>query len=109
HASDLDAAVTQPGLPGTPAPLDRSGADGPTGHPSPTGIRAKATSPLRASGLAAAGSGPVPTQRGVGEALPLRPAPGDPAASAALAAPDDDARVTLPRASTAPPVSARAL
>jgi hypothetical protein len=109
HASDLDAAVTQPGLPDPSVPLDRSGADGPTGHPPPTGIRAKATSPLRTSGLAATGSGPVPAQRGVGEAAPLRRTPGDPAANAALTAPDDDARVTLPRAPTAPPGSARAL
>jgi hypothetical protein len=125
HASDLDAAVTQPGLTaasapserdldaavthpmlhGGSAPPDRSGADSPGRHPPPTGVRARSSSPPRTSGLAAAGSGPVPTQRGDGDAAPLRRGPGDPAA-AAVSVQDDDARVTLPRAPTAPPPSA---
>jgi hypothetical protein len=101
---DREAAVTRPVLPGAPAPLARS-TDGPTGHPPPAAW-AKTSSPLRTSGLAAAGSGPLPTQRAGAEAAPLRRPPGDPAAAATRAAQDDDARVTLPRAPTAPPVSA---
>ncbi len=82
--------------------------------------------PLRTSGLAAAGSGPLPAQR-ADDAITLRRPPGDPAVAAAVdptggAAPrpgrlaslvealDEDARVTLPRAPTAPPPgAARAL
>jgi hypothetical protein len=124
HPGDLDAAVTQPGLaaasgpaerelesavtrpvlPGAPAPLARPATDGPTGHPPPAAW-AKTSSPLRTSGLAAAGSGPLQTQREGVDAATLRRTPGDPATATAGAAQDEDARVTLPRAPTAPPAS----
>jgi putative nucleotidyltransferase with HDIG domain len=100
-ARDPESVVTRPALPRGSAPLAQPGADGSTRHPPPAAARAKTASPLRTSGLAAAGSGPLPPQRVGDDAITMRRTPGDPAT-----APDDDARVTQPRAPTVPPASA---
>jgi cyclic-di-AMP phosphodiesterase PgpH len=110
-ARDLDAAITQPVRPAAPAPAARPGADGATAHPPPAGVRARTGPPLRTSGLAAAGSGPLPAARVADDdATTLRRPPADPVAAAALGTLNEDARVTLPRTPLAPPAStARAL
>jgi hypothetical protein len=119
HVSDLDAAVTQPGLATARDPVERAEAavtrhvlpttSGPAAHPAPASIRASTSPPLRTGGLVAAGSGPLPTHRG-DDAITLRRPPADPGSAAALGTLNDDGRVTLPLARTAPsPGTARAL